>query len=138
ENVLIGLENAYVGVEETPKDSIRLKGKDVNMKEEFADAENFDFRLQSDSQFRGADPGGIDQGPTPYKANIFYLKRAGDDSADGLSTQSAWKTLPRAVENLKPGDTLYLESGTYAGDVTFKGAGPGNEAITIRGRGSRP
>ena len=138
ENVLIGRGNAYVGVEETPKNSIRLKGKNLNPRLEFADPENFDFRLQSTSQFREAGPDGTDQGPTPYQANVFFLKRGGDDSADGLSIKSAWKTLPRAIENLKPGDTLYLEPGTYEGDITLKGGTSGGQAITIRGRGKGP
>ena len=138
DKVLIGNHNAYVSVEDTPKNSIRLEGKRLNQRLEFADPENFDFRLQSTSQFRGAGPDGTDQGPTPYQANVFFLKRGGDDSADGLSFKSAWKTLPRAVENLKPGDTLYLEPGTYAGDATLKGGTTGGQAIILRGRGQGP
>jgi len=135
DHVLIGLRNSYVEVNETPKNSIRLVGTNLNLKKEFADPENFDFRLQSDSKFRGAGPDGTDQGPTPYKADVFFLKRGGDDSADGLSVKSAWKTLPRAVENLKPGDTLYVEPGMYAGDITLNAGASGGPAITIRGRG---
>ena len=138
ENVLIGARNIYADPGNTPKNSIRLEGKNLNLDLEFADPENFDFRLQSDSQFRGAGPDGTDQGPTPYQANVFFLKPDGDDNTDGLSVKSAWKTLPRAVKNLKPGDTLYLEPGTYAGDATLKGGASGSKTITLRGRGHGP
>ncbi len=104
--------------------------------QEFADPDNLDFRLQADSKFRGAGPDGSDRGPFQYEANIFYVKPDGDDAADGLSTERAWRTLAHGVENLNPGDTLYLEPGTYEGDLSLAAGAPDSELVYLRGRGT--
>lgn len=103
---------------------------------EFADPFNFDYRLQSTSRFCGAGPEGVDRGPFPYAPNIFYLRTDGDDTADGLSVETAWQTLARASEALKPGDTLYLAAGEYAGTLRLSGVAQNNEyMLNVRGRG---
>lgn len=111
---------------------------------EFADPANYDFRLQSTSRFRKSGPGGADRGAKPYAANIFYVKTDGDDAADGLSLDTAWKTLARGIKDLNAGDTLYIEPGVYAGGLEFKApkvyvpADVPREMITIKGRGTAP
>ena len=106
---------------------------------EFADPENLDFRLQGDSKFRGSGPGGADRGAFPYQSNIFYASASGgNDDNSGLSMRKPWKTFDRAASSLKPGDTLYLQGGTYQAGKEFsydlKSAG----GISIRGRGREP
>lgn len=98
---------------------------------EYADPVNHDFRLQSTSRFCKHGPSGADRGPIPYQANVFFVKPDGDDSADGLSLATAWKTLARGVKDRGAGDTLYLEPGRYAGGFDFGAA----KSLTIRGRG---
>ena len=108
------------------------KGKD------FADPDNLDFRLQATSQFRGKSPDGSDRGAFQYETNIFYVKPGGDDKADGLFAGKAWKTLARGLQDLKPGDTLYLEGGEYQADLDLAKAGGAGKGVSIRGRGIEP
>jgi len=109
--------------------------KGLDLHAEFADPDNHDYRLQATSRFRHAAPDGRDRGPFPYKKNIFYMKPNGDDTADGLSVAGAWKTLARGVKGLRPGDTLYLEAGTYQADLDLRLQGREGAIVSIRGRG---
>lgn len=110
---------------------------DLNLHEEFADPDNLDFRLQPDSQFREAGENGEDLGPHPYTANIYYVAPDGSDDATGLSIGQAWRTLAHAINEVGAGDTLYLEAGTYEGDVTLNAnAEDGEPPLSIRGRGT--
>jgi hypothetical protein len=102
---------------------------------EFADPDSYDFRLQSDSRFRGKAAGGGDLGALDYQANIFYVRPDGDDGADGLSVQRAWKSLARAAGDLKPGATVYLEAGEYAAPAAIAAAGTVEAPVQILGRG---
>jgi len=124
-----------------PEDNISLlpeSGAPPDLDREFADPANFDFRLQGDSRFRSSGPGGKDRGPYPYEANVFYVGMDGDDLADGLSIRGAWKTLARATKALRPGDTLYLQPGIYAGDLELPEQRAESGIIAIRGRGVKP
>jgi hypothetical protein len=105
---------------------------------EFADPAGGDYRLQSTSRFRGKAPDGSDRGPYAYQTNVFYAGPEGADKADGLSVRTAWKTLGRAVQSLRPGDTLYLQPGIYTGDVELSLRGTGGAPVSIRGRGRHP
>ena len=111
-----------------------LREKELDKDFEFADPDNLDFRLQPDSRFRGTAPDGTDGGPYPYEANIFYVSPVGDDRADGLSMRKPWRTLARAIKDLRPGDTLYLAEGKYAA-APWNKAGGGETPIRILGRG---
>lgn len=118
-----------------PADNI-LFGRETNLNKdfEFADPDNLDFRLQPDSRFVGTGPGGVDRGPYPYEANIYYVSPAGNDQLnDGLSMRTPWRTLARAFSALQPGDTVYLSEGQYAA-ATLTGAGDGEAPIRILGR----
>jgi hypothetical protein len=138
-NSIVGEGNSYRRPSNPMSpDNIRLSREPVNKDREFADPVNFDFRLQGTSRFRNSGPNGSDRGAYPYEANIFYVKPSGDDQFDGLSVSNAWKTLQRALKNLRPGDTLYLEGGTYAADVELTAGKAGGKAINIRGRGTAP
>lgn len=103
---------------------------------EFADPDNYDYRLQATSRFRGAGPDGADQGAQQYEENIFYVRPVGDDGADGLSVASAWRTLSHAGGQLRPGDTLYIAEGVYNEALTLPAvSGDPDDKISIRGRG---
>lgn len=113
--------------------------ENVVMTNEFVDPTNHDYRLQATSRFRGTAPGGSDRGPHQYKPDVFFVdSTTGGDDNDGLSTKNAWKTLQRAVKNLKAGDTLYLCGGAYKGGVEFNAAGTSDAPVSIRGRGTTP
>jgi len=132
---ILGGQNIYVPDADIPKDNIHLKTEPLNHDQEFADPLNFDFRLQSTSKMRNSAPDGKDRGPFPYLANVFYVKPAGDDAADGLSMAGAWKSLARAARQVRPGDTVYLDQGVYAESVTiragaWRGRGVGRVLLT--------
>jgi len=121
-----------------PASNIVLQAeKDLDLDVEFADPENRDYRLQATSRFRGDQPGG-DKGPYAYKENIFYVGPRGDDKADGLSVANAWRTLGRAVRDLKPGDTVYMEPGEYRGKLELRAEGDEGRPVAMRGRGKGP
>jgi len=51
-------------------------------------------------------------GSTNVLAQNYYIKSNGNDSADGTSDATAWKTLSKANEHLfKSGDDIYLRAG---------------------------
>lgn len=108
---------------------------DIDWGAEFADPANHDYRLQATSRFRGSGAQGSDLGAYPFRPNIFYLSPKGSDAADGLSVARAWATLERAGRELKPGDTLYLSPGRYAGRLRIAGK-PGEGRLQVRGRGA--
>ncbi len=99
----------------------------------FADPMNFDFRLQATSSFRQSEKNKTHIGPHPYKADIYYVKPDGDDDLDGRCVTTAWKTPSRATGRLKPGDTLYIAPGHYAGDLAVTA-----RDVSFRGRGIQP
>jgi hypothetical protein len=100
---------------------------DLDPRQEFADPDNHDYRLQSTSRFRNASG---DKGALPYQGNVFFVKTDGDDKADGLSVERAWKTLARAAQGARRGDTLYVEAGKYqSASLTNL------EGVTVRERG---
>ena len=134
---IIGFRNIYLDDVKAGADtSIRLNFERVNRDQEFADPLNFDFRLQATSTMRRSAPDKSDRGPFPYQANVFYVTPGGDDAADGLSVKASWKTLARAVKELRPGDTVYFEQGVYAGDIIIKGGNAGAAPFSLRARGT--
>ncbi|MEI6036445.1 MAG: right-handed parallel beta-helix repeat-containing protein [Planctomycetota bacterium] len=134
---IIGFRNIYLDDVKAGTDtSIRLNSERVKREKEFADPLNFDFRLQATSTMRRSAPDKSDRGPFPYQANVFYVTPGGDDAADGLSVKASWKTLARAVKELRPGDTVYFEQGVYDGDVTIKGGKAGAAPFSLRARGT--
>ncbi len=137
ENASDGLfwRRKQVTVEDAPNTIVLDEEDDLVMDAEFADPLNRDYRLQATSRFRGTGEGGIDRGPLPYEANIYYVSPAGSDRNDGLSVSGAWRSPAHALAQLKAGDTLYLEPGVYGGDLSLNLSGTAAEPIIIRGRG---
>jgi hypothetical protein len=107
----------------------------VDPDRQFADPQNFDYRLQAGSRFHNDGPEGKHRGPAPVSGNVFFVSPKGDDAADGLSVQHAWRTLGHAAAALKPGATLYLMPGEHQGDLTLTVQGEPDQPIRIRGRG---
>ncbi len=128
----IGGQNRYASMGAKVSETISLANhKNLDFNEEFADAANGDFRLQSTSRFaQGKDaPAGL----SAKAGRTFYLRPDGDDQADGLAVKGAWRTLARAVKELQSGDTLYLSGGRYEGDVSL--SLQAKDRIFLRGRG---
>lgn len=133
ENCTIG---RIAGKETPPKNSIILEQEtNLDLNAEFADPLRHDYRLQSTSRFRATDKSGNDRGAFKYEANVFYVSPKGNDSADGLSVATAWKTVPRAMSDLKSGDTVYVEPGKNIEDLGIQIVGSGSAPAVIRQRG---
>lgn len=64
----------------------------------------------------------------------LYVSTNGSDGAKGTQS-SPWKSIRYAVSNLKPGDTLFIQGGNYAENVSFKVSGAQGKWITIQGLG---
>ena len=65
--------------------------------------------------------------------HIYYVSPDGDDSNDGLSPDTAFRTIAHGVSVLYPGDTLIILPGTYQGEtVTIPRSGTADKPITIK------
>src|SRR5690606_18171991 len=64
-------------------------------------------------------------------AATFYVSPDGDDNADGLTPDSAWRSVKAAASRLQPGDTLLLLEGTYPESVWMRVSGEAGRPITI-------
>lgn len=63
--------------------------------------------------------------------NALYVSVTGNDANNGTST-SPFATIQKALDTVKPGQTIYVHSGTYTGLNTFKASGNENNYITLR------
>ena len=65
---------------------------------------------------------------------IWYVSPLGND-ADGRNPGTAFKSLGRAVEAAKPGDTILIAPGAYGQDLTAQvsAARSANVAIAVIG-----
>jgi len=71
---------------------------------------------------------------TETQTRLYYVNNiSGDDSNDGLSPGSAWKSLGRAGEmTYQPGDKLLLAQGcTFLGNLVLKGGGTEQAPIVV-------
>lgn len=115
---------------------------------------------KGDSLDHSADPGrgrttfkpgdmkvdGVQEGrkaPDQVFSRTYYLDAVnGKDSANGLSTANAWRTVERASLNAyRPGDAILLRrGGWYRGTLSPAGEGAEGRPVTIGawGEGSRP
>ncbi|MBC7820241.1 MAG: hypothetical protein IAG10_25435 [Planctomycetaceae bacterium] len=62
---------------------------------------------------------------------LFVDAQRGDDAHAGSEVQP-WRTLRHALRKLKPGDTLYLRSGTYYERPVLSRSGTAEAPVTIR------
>lgn len=65
-----------------------------------------------------------DSVPTPSPQNMVFVSVSGNDGNDGKSRETAVRTIMRALELIKAGDTILVTSGVY------------NEQVEIRNRNS--
>ncbi len=70
----------------------------------------------------------------PIQANVFYVSQRGDDRNDGSLSQP-WKSIQRAVDELKAGDTLFITEGIYEESADLKSSGNEKAYITLEGVG---
>lgn len=91
---------------------------------------------QSGEGLGSADPSSIQSVP----GNTYYVSPSGNDANDGLSPESAWRTIGRVnAVTYRPGDSIFFEGGqTFEGSLQFSPAnvepGDGN-LITLSSYG---
>jgi len=114
-----------------PENNILLKEmEDLNLSEHFVDPLHLDYRLQSDSSFRGTG-----RAPHSYKDEVFFVGPDGNDNALGTSVGTAWRTLAHACRKANAGQTVYILPGTYEETLVPANSGEKEKALVFRRRG---
>jgi Dockerin type I domain len=77
--------------------------------------------------------GALLAGANPAAANDFYVSPTGSSSGDG-SLAKPWnlQTALNQPSAVKPGDTIWLQGGTYSGTFTSSLAGTSSQPIVVR------
>lgn len=70
----------------------------------------------------------------PARAATYYVSTMGDDGAPGTQTLP-WRTIQKAAESLKPGDTAVVMAGTYREQVFVESQGLPDRPVTLRAEG---
>ena len=96
----------------------------------FADPLHLDYRLQSDSEFRGTG-----RAPRPYRDEVLFVRPDGDDAAAGTSVRQAWRTLEKAARTAMAGQTVYILPGRYDAVLEPAHTGTPEKALVFRRRG---
>ena len=77
--------------------------------------------------------------PTPTgQANSLYVSPTGSDAADGRTSQTALETLARALQIVRPGETVRLRPGVYVESMQVTLRGTPGQPSTITGDGGVP
>ena len=76
--------------------------------------------------------------PVVVSATEYHVdSKAGNDANDGLSVETAFRSLERATKGLTAGDVLNLVAGSVFGEsLVFKASGTANSPIIVRGNGA--
>ena len=69
------------------------------------------------------------------KPTRFYVSPEGDDSADGLTPETAWRTIRRACREVQAGDTALVAPGEYRQPISPCRSGARGRRITFKTRG---
>jgi len=65
----------------------------------------------------GGGGGGGGSSTPPTQATTYYVRESGNDSNDGLSADTAFRTIDKATGDLGPGDVVYVGAGAYPAAV---------------------
>lgn len=79
-------------------------------------------------------------GPSPSPTGTsYFVSPSGSDANAGTSLGAPFKTLTKAVDTVRPGDTIEVRAGTYTEAVVIRNPGTASAWITLRGyNGERP
>jgi hypothetical protein len=77
-----------------------------------------------------------------HAQTTYYVATDGDDSNDGLSITTAWKTISFAASSTSPvvaGDLVYIKAGNYESElVVFQKSGTASQPIVFEGYQNTP
>ena len=65
-------------------------------------------------------------------AATYYVSPSGNNTNNGTSTSAAFKTVQKALDVVRPGDTVNIMAGTYSEALVLKTTGSRNSRITIK------
>ncbi len=65
-------------------------------------------------------------------ARTLHVVVTGDDTRDGLTAGTAWRTLRHAAAQVRAGDTVLIHAGTYEEHVPLRATGDAQAPITFR------
>lgn len=69
--------------------------------------------------------------PLPQEGLLFVDATRGDDAGEG-TLASPWRTIAKAIEHIRPGQTIVLRAGTYYEQVRISARGTADAPITLR------
>ena len=77
-----------------------------------------------------------------HAQTTYYVSPSGNNSNDGLSPSTAWRTLTYALSGLSPviaGDTVLVQAGLYTGEnILVEKSGSPEQPIVVQGYGQIP
>lgn len=68
----------------------------------------------------------------PAAPKVYHVAPDGDDANDGLTRETAFRTINRAAAKVGPGDTVMIASGDYNETLRVRAAGTKDRPITFR------
>ncbi len=89
--------------------------------------DNLELDVDDDGTADAIDDKTIQIGPS---GNTYYVRKTGNDAADGLTPATAWETISQAAMTLGTGDWVYVGAGVY--DEQLLPAGDGTAVDLIR------
>ena len=91
-------------------------------------------RLESGktSQPAQSEPAGFETLPEDAPGRTFHVAVDGDDRRDGLTTETAWRSLRHAAAQVRAGDTVLIHAGAYEEHVPVRATGDAQAPITFR------
>jgi hypothetical protein len=63
----------------------------------------------------------------------YFVSPSGDDGDDGLSPERPWRSIQKAVDAARPGDTVRLADGAYLQDIVSRRDGTPEKPIVLSG-----
>jgi hypothetical protein len=66
----------------------------------------------------------------PSTGRVFYISRTGSDSNPG-TRKRPWRTIQKALQTLRPGQTGLVRGGTYSEDLIMRRAGTPSAPVTV-------
>src|SRR5262249_35950524 len=63
----------------------------------------------------------------------FFVRTSGSDANTGRSPRDAWQTLAHALDEVGPGSTVYIGSGTYPGPLSIESDSSAGNPLVIWG-----
>lgn len=71
-----------------------------------------------------------------YDPQKYYVSKRGNDDNDGRSLRTAFQTISKAASVVKPGDTVYVNSGAYKETIQLRQRGTALHPIRFIARGN--